>query len=302
MRKKQGKEDKYLSSPFKSYKLTNTSKFLNTPPIWRIEQNSLSIPKSKGIDPRSFHFLSTKYHDHETPVNSYRRKKTQSKLGILLIEAKNRAIHHEFSRYYLNYRNKLAVYKKMTSYKIWPIQDLAFIDFDRLCGKMMNSDECGALKKGKIMFNNSGDWDKTDLSSCSSLEDIRSQMSLFSPSISEFKYKKKNRLKGRNFDNFPFFEYTDHKVSSEKEDTLIKCSYLTPLWSMAPRIFAIEVSRKGRRKYIVCHLGRFMDHYWRRLDSESGRHYYELIREGVPCRLYFGEFIYLIENLYIFEW
>jgi hypothetical protein len=63
---------------------------------------------------------------------------------------------------------------------------------------------------------------------------------------------------------------------------------LPPIWSMEPRIFAVEKSAAGKRKYIVGHMGRFMDQYWRKSDPNH-RHYYELIPEGTPCRLYFGK-------------
>ncbi|KAL3827028.1 hypothetical protein ACHAXA_007535 [Cyclostephanos tholiformis] len=59
----------------------------------------------------------------------------------------------------------------------------------------------------------------------------------------------------------------------------------TELWSMEPRIFAAETSL-GKRKYIVGNMGRFLQHYWRETDPIS-RHFYELIPEGTPCRLYF---------------
>lgn len=58
------------------------------------------------------------------------------------------------------------------------------------------------------------------------------------------------------------------------------------LWSMEPRIFAEETSATGKRKYVVGHLGRFLQQYWRERDPRS-RHCYELIREGSPCRMYF---------------
>lgn len=38
-----------------------------------------------------------------------------------------------------------------------------------------------------------------------------------------------------------------HSKNSISEDSL--------MWSMSPRIFAIETSNTGKRKYIVCHLG-----------------------------------------------
>jgi hypothetical protein len=64
--------------------------------------------------------------------------------------------------------------------------------------------------------------------------------------------------------------------------------FLPPLWSMEPRIFALETSISGKRKYIVGNLGRFIHHYFRKSDPFN-RHYYELIRENTPCRLYFGK-------------
>lgn len=70
----------------------------------------------------------------------------------------------------------------------------------------------------------------------------------------------------------------------------IDFEFLAPLWSMEPRIFALETSSSGKRKYIVSNLGRFMNHYWRKSDPKN-RHYYELIREDTPCRLYFGMYL-----------
>lgn len=63
-------------------------------------------------------------------------------------------------------------------------------------------------------------------------------------------------------------------------------SLSSSLWSNEPRLFAMETTVGGRRRYISAHLGRFMDRYWREYDVDT-RHYYELIREGAPCRLYF---------------
>lgn len=59
-----------------------------------------------------------------------------------------------------------------------------------------------------------------------------------------------------------------------------------PMWSSEPRIFAVEKSSAGKRRYIVATLGRFLHHYWR-FREPSVRHFYELIREKEPCRLYF---------------
>eukprot|EP00804_Cyclotella_cryptica_P007655 CCRYP_015234-RA/>CCRYP_015234-RA protein AED:0.02 eAED:0.02 QI:411/1/1/1/0.5/0.33/3/139/739 len=71
----------------------------------------------------------------------------------------------------------------------------------------------------------------------------------------------------------------------EQRDGAAVSNFLPILWSIEPRIFAFETSSNGKRRYISAHLGRFMDHYWRECDVYN-RHYYELIREGSPCRLY----------------
>ena len=69
--------------------------------------------------------------------------------------------------------------------------------------------------------------------------------------------------------------------------------FLMTLWSLEPRIFACETALRGKRKYISAHLGRFMDHYWRECDVYN-RHYYELIKEDTPCRLYFGKSVCIL--------
>ena len=81
------------------------------------------------------------------------------------------------------------------------------------------------------------------------------------------------------------------KNELHQSGTTKKTTSLSTLWSMEPRLFALESSGSGKRRYISSHLGRFMDHYWRECDVYN-RHYYELIRESTPCRLYFGELKY----------
>ncbi len=70
-------------------------------------------------------------------------------------------------------------------------------------------------------------------------------------------------------------------------------SQTSALWSHEPRMFAMETAIRGKRRYVSAHLGRSMDHYWRERDG-CNRHHYELIREGAPCRLYFGECVVVV--------
>ncbi len=81
------------------------------------------------------------------------------------------------------------------------------------------------------------------------------------------------------------FEDEEEDAKEISDDTQ-STSKLPVLWSFEPRMFAMETALHGKRRYISAHLGRFIDHYWRECDANN-RHYYELIREDTPCRLYF---------------
>lgn len=52
------------------------------------------------------------------------------------------------------------------------------------------------------------------------------------------------------------------------------------------RVLSVETGSKGARQFIATTYQEFWPRY-RRL--EAGRHYYEIVREGWPCHLYFGK-------------
>jgi hypothetical protein len=81
---------------------------------------------------------------------------------------------------------------------------------------------------------------------------------------------------------------SEHKHTFQREaqslSTPPEC--LPPLWCMEPRLFSKELSSTGKRAYVASSYGRFVDYYWRKC-LPANRHYYELIRDETPCRLYF---------------
>ncbi|ETK74767.1 hypothetical protein L915_18498 [Phytophthora nicotianae] len=52
-----------------------------------------------------------------------------------------------------------------------------------------------------------------------------------------------------------------------------------------PRVFSFESAGDGKRRFLVASLTEFWKNYKKTRDDQ--RHVYEIIREGVPCRLYF---------------
>ena len=81
-------------------------------------------------------------------------------------------------------------------------------------------------------------------------------------------------------DDYDFFGSTEQKQQQQ-----LSSSSSSALWSLKPRIFAIEKGNNGKRKYLVGEFGRIADWYWRKTVPKS-RHLYEVIREDTPCRLY----------------
>ena len=87
-----------------------------------------------------------------------------------------------------------------------------------------------------------------------------------------------------SFQTFPLQElaFAHHEtllLSKEKSNQDI-------LYSMEPRLFAIEYNTSGKRRYIASHYGRFLHQYILETPTKN-RHYYELIQHAQNCRLYF---------------
>ena len=122
-------------------------------------------------------------------------------------------------------------------------------------------------------------------------------------------------------------EGTHHLSDHDEKEPRRQEGFLSALWCMEPRIFSVETigaspalalggrssidstgggaggggssaAAVSRRQYISCHLGRFMDRYWR-VCEPSVRHHYELIQEGLPCRLYFGKLNLFFLSLFV---
>ena len=172
--------------------------------------------------------------------------------GILHMAAHNEVVWKR-CKYTLTQKLQRDAYNQVTKFKIFPLQDLAFDFFTE-------------MKKERRLFNES----IVDKDEEEKIEDQQGQ-------------SLKNNFKKRKLE-----KCGDEGMDDTKSKLIAgtgEYSSLSELWSMEPRIFAVETS-SGKRKYIVGNLGRFFQHYWRETDPRS-RHYYELIPEGTPCRLYF---------------
>lgn len=79
------------------------------------------------------------------------------------------------------------------------------------------------------------------------------------------------------------FEFADQVVSFRR---LLRSQGATRLaLDQHPRVFSFESALEGRRRFLVASLDAFWASY--SATAAGQRHVYEIIREGVPCRLYF---------------
>ena len=122
--------------------------------------------------------------------------------------------------------------------------------------------------------------------------------SSFQIKIQGFKYKSCFSIFPFQQEAFDFFDSFDlqnndsdgkndeNQNDPSTDDT--KSNQESLCFSLERRLFALEYNAKGKRKYVVSHLGRFIQHYWKETNP-SNRNHYELIREDTPCRLFFGK-------------
>lgn len=231
---------------------------------WRHEDRDTS-PRAleKGIDASSFH--STNKHARARP----------SKVNQALKEASSNVVKQKRREVTTSLKLQRAAFKEVSSLKTWPLQEMAINDYNhwmKIHHGTNDEKKDDNTQQDQNVAENHGD--STGLSS-SSLDEPK-------------------RIRRQQDDDLsPRKSSMRHQFQQEflKERALQKGDspdlFQQALWCMEPRIFSVEKSSTGKRKYMVGALGRFLDYYWRKVDPKH-RHYYELIREKTPCRLYFG--------------
>jgi hypothetical protein len=254
---------------------------------WRTDDNDKPpTPRQGGIAPKQFHAGS-----------SNRRPRQQRFLNKVLEDSANNVIRQQRKQVTTLIKLKRAAYKEVTSLKTWPLQELALKDLDHWTmvhlGKHHDSTTTSADAGGAdgvVVPDVETHGDSTGLSS-SSLEEpkrLRRKDSDDEEDLSPRKSTQRHQFKHefiRERDMLILKDADEQEEDDDDNDDTSPSSLFSALWCMEPRIFAVEKSSAGKRKYMVGHLGRFLDYYWRKVDPNQ-RHYYELIREKTPCRLY----------------
>lgn len=201
-----------------------------------------------------------------------------------------------------NLKLQRAAFKEVTSLKTWPLQQVALRDLEHWMSVHYQTTHQNTVNSSNDLRPLPECWsdndaethgDSTGLSSSSLDEPKRlrrkgkEDSDLLSPRKSTLRHQfRLEFLQEREIAApVPFnHQSTSHTQEDDNQDKSTNV-FQPALWCMEPRIFGVEYKSGGKRKYMVGHLGRFCDYYWRKTDPHH-RHSYELIRDHTPCRLY----------------
>jgi len=235
------------------------------------------------------------------------RLQLETNLNRILKSAYHRYSSNRCQEWYnQNIKIRRAAFRDVSFLKTYPIQEWAVKEFQRQMDLHLNQtckesdNERKENRENHRIHSNVNQEIAQSLSGTSSssveVENKRrkDQSTSDTSSSTERARFKVEFLKEREFsrcDNHlnrnKLYQRTTQTKEGEQNKESPENEFLPPLWSMEPRIFAIEMSKTGKRKYVVGSFGRIADLYWRKV-SPLNRHYYELIKEDTPCRLYFG--------------
>jgi len=221
------------------------------------EENDISSEKENTTNSESRRSSSNRHHHRSpgvSPSKFHQKIFSDPKQEQIALHWKERIEESLLTQEKLQHKETLETqrkaFRKLTTLKTWPLQDMAMEHLDYLFNQ--NGDSTSSIFHG-------GDYLSSESSS-----------STGSSGQGGKRRNPSSPLKGSSQSSTPI----------GFEDTM---DHTEPLWNPEPRIFATEKAQ-GKRKYLVGHFGRIADWYWRK---SVMKHLYEVIREKTPCRLYF---------------
>jgi Herpesviridae UL52/UL70 DNA primase len=262
---------------------------------WREEELQRPIyVKSAGISPQSFHGSAD---DHRIPQQE---KQGQAYVRSLHTLAQQRNLEQQMAERRQEHTAQRYAFTQLTEYRTFPLQSRAI----RRCRQLqvdwgLSTDQ---------LHEESGVPEMDDAPAVAGY----SQSSTSSASsASSFEAPDRKRLVGDTMSSQRLvLQY--HNAFLEERKIRPKAvashqfqkSFGPALYCLEPRVFAIETNKStpsasqhlsgtattasnegGRRRYVVAHVGRFLDKYWCRTEPAL-RHAYEVIPPRTPCRLY----------------
>eukprot|EP00977_Amphora_coffeiformis_P006765 scaffold1485_cov171-Amphora_coffeaeformis.AAC.4 len=253
---------------------------------WRDDEDETrtepSKPKSRGLDASRFH-QKDKSKPGQTAVEELKMTIQQQ----CIMERKRQVIQEQELR--------RSAFRSVTEMKTWHTQQQALEHFAKLKREFLGHDkeENDGNPQENIdknqpedrMLRSVGSQDSEySSSSCSSAQTTSTEGSIAQQLEAKRQLTDRTRSPAKSTRKQQYYqEFIKERNQPPPLPLDLSCG--NALWSMEPRIWSIEKSATGKRKYIVGHTGRLLDRYWRRVDRDT-RHYYELIVAGQACRLY----------------
>eukprot|EP00956_Cyclotella_meneghiniana_P025623 scaffold53750_cov52-Cyclotella_meneghiniana.AAC.3 len=189
-------------------------------------------PPNKGVAPTSFH---KKKHNHQ-------QSRAEKHLEGLLHEASKKEVLQKRKEFTTVVNVQLDAYESVTSFRIFPLQDLAMEFLDGMMKDYLHQSDdtltCVKNDAPQQIINQQQQIDSTN-NDCK-----RRRINDNHETITELRNKYVST----------YIQEVQYNPTLQKSKTNTNHEFLHPLWSMEPRIFAMETSTSGKRKYIVCNL------------------------------------------------
>jgi Herpesviridae UL52/UL70 DNA primase len=268
--------------------------------------------RSTGIAPDQFHNSNINNRIHESSRQSQEAENTfthatkpgQEMMDEFRFVTQQREIEQQTTARRKEQAYKLHAFKQITSYRSFPLQDRAI----QYCKQLQ--EEWG-FSQGHL----SNHEDNTDCGNVDADVSSNATSSSSSITVSSLDPEPKRCLRSMNMSptqcqwtrqyRDEFFRQRNvlpKQIAAIQKDHQV---FGAALYCLEPRIFAVESKKSttassklsptpatiaqsadgGRRRYVVAHVGRFMDMYWCKTEP-AWRHAYELIPPNIPCRLY----------------
>lgn len=250
-----GSEDLWDDTPEKENSKTSSGRRF----AWRKNEETPLKSVSKGISPTAFH-----KGENNASSTRRRRKAGQDVVDKLHSNIQDTLVKEGRKKVLQELELRRSAFRQVTTMRTWPLQERALMHRQQLLEVHLHTSNSAPESQGGDAVTSS-----SSSSAVSAGEPKRALRDLLlSPAKSQLKVQLQQ-------------QFLKEQALSNPSDS---SEFGSALWCMEPRVFSSE-KEQGKRKYTCGHLGRFLDHYWRKTDPLR-RHYYELIPQHTPCRLY----------------
>jgi Herpesviridae UL52/UL70 DNA primase len=268
---------------------------------WRTEHEDENVgnrkkpsSRSRGVSPRRFYGDRGGGVGRRESTNPPPQRRRNRAVAALHSSIQDHYVKHQQSRVFQELEVRRSAFRQLTCLKTHPLQDLAVAHYKELLqlhlghpeSPLSNTEKPSADRACAVEEASSVSSAQGASSSGLSLDaDVERKRTLRDALLSPTKSRLKALYRAEFLEQQSLGRSRPGPAVSSIRSREPGGPFGPALWCMEPRVFSVEKSKTGKRRYITGHYGRFADLYWRK-QGPTSRNFYEVILENTPCRLY----------------